>query len=492
MIYKEQYDVREEIMNRMKDEMLGPGSEPMCVDREHELISTTPETRYCVGVLFPQEIKMNVEDDSLEALDRNTKEESADELLNVVDEEIVKEEEAHNRSVSDMEDNIDEDVSMSTKLLPSSMGITFISNKKLNKLTVDVSFATYRKAKVTDCKIQIDKTEADGFNVPSNYSSYLEYDKEKRILGLKTQITKKDVSSIREKDDDEDGDFSKYAYRMADYLKIGYVREPIDKSVEIVFGDTDYYNPVDPIEDTNVKLSALRYEINSEYYSYTVMIINNYKNTDVGKKSIFQPQIKISTEKNPDLMFCDYSKVKSISLNDSEERSNQLLYRNRKNYGTGLGTSVNWSIDDEGKGVIINDFFPKVDVPQLEFNIQGDVTPNALSMKYLSDLNDINSSEKIGVLKEIINSYAKWIDELKGKKETLDEEYKSIAEEHINNCSFCMERMSKGVDILEKDPVAMQAFSLANRAMYMQRVHIDIQSKHDSVYPDDSVNIPRS
>ena len=486
MIYKEQYDVREEIMNRMKDEMLGPGSEPMCIDREHELISTTPETRYCVGVLFPQEIKMNVEDDSLEALDRNTKEESSEELLNVVEEENIKDEETHNRTVSDMEDNIDEDVSMSTKLLPSSMGITFITNKKLDKLNVDVSFATYRRAKVTDCKIKIDEAVAEDFTVPSNYSSYLEFDKEKRILGLKTQITKKDVSSIREKDDDEDGDFSKYAYRMVDYLKMGYVREPIDKNVEIVFGKTDYYNPLDPIEDTNVKLSALRYELNSEYYSYTVMIINNYKNTDVGKKSIFQPQIKISTEKNPDLVFCDYSKVKSISFSEPEERSNQLLYRNRKNYGTGLGTSVNWNIDDEGKGEIVNDFFPQVDVPQLEFNIQGDVDKNALSMKYLSDLNDISQIEKISVLKGIINSYKEWIDDLKQKRDNLDEEFKPVADEHINNCSFCMDRMSKGVDILENDPVAMQAFSLANRAMYMQRVHIDIQSKHDCVYPDDS------
>ena len=58
------------------------------------------------------------------------------------------------------------------------------------------------------------------------------------------------------------------------------------------------------------------------------------------------------------MCFCDYSDLDMIQDFTEEEASNSLLYRNHKKYGTGLGTSVNWEIDDYGKGMIYSDFFP--------------------------------------------------------------------------------------------------------------------------------------
>ena len=54
---------------------------------------------------------------------------------------------------------------------------------------------------------------------------------------------------------------------------------------------------------------------------------------------------------------------------DAEEQSLELQYRNKKVYGTGLGTSVNWEIDDFGHGMIFNDFFPEVEVPSMDFSL---------------------------------------------------------------------------------------------------------------------------
>lgn len=44
---------REEYIGIIKDELLGPGSEFSLPDREHELISSTPTSRYSVGILVP-------------------------------------------------------------------------------------------------------------------------------------------------------------------------------------------------------------------------------------------------------------------------------------------------------------------------------------------------------------------------------------------------------------------------------------------------------
>ena len=66
---------RRELIERMRMEMLGPGSELSCVDIEHEVISGEPGQRYCVGILYPQGNVIGLEDDDLESTSGDTKEE---------------------------------------------------------------------------------------------------------------------------------------------------------------------------------------------------------------------------------------------------------------------------------------------------------------------------------------------------------------------------------------------------------------------------------
>ena len=45
---------RKEYVERVKKELLGPGSEVSIPDEEHELISSSPSVRYSIGILFPK------------------------------------------------------------------------------------------------------------------------------------------------------------------------------------------------------------------------------------------------------------------------------------------------------------------------------------------------------------------------------------------------------------------------------------------------------
>ena len=54
---------REEYINLIRGELLGPGSEISIPDKDHELLTTSPEKRYSIGILFPKNNKMNADND---------------------------------------------------------------------------------------------------------------------------------------------------------------------------------------------------------------------------------------------------------------------------------------------------------------------------------------------------------------------------------------------------------------------------------------------
>ena len=53
-IRKNLIDARDIYIREIKNELLGPGSEFGVPDADHELISSSPTSRYSVGILFPQ------------------------------------------------------------------------------------------------------------------------------------------------------------------------------------------------------------------------------------------------------------------------------------------------------------------------------------------------------------------------------------------------------------------------------------------------------
>ena len=82
-----------------------------------------------------------------------------------------------------------------------------------------------------------------------------------------------------------------------------------------------------------------------------------------------------------------------------------------------------------------------------------------------------------------------WIDNLKTTAESLDSRYSSAAAKNIAECEKAAARMYKGIETLRDNENAFIAFELANRAMFMQRVHIqkqvDMFKENADRYPED-------
>lgn len=505
-IQQEMLRARDEYIGIVKRELMGPGSEFSVPDPEHELISSSPNSRYTVGILFPKG-SVSVQDNNETEIssDGNASEEEQ------VEEQLDSEESSMPFSGSERMDsegntedwddesvdNLDEEVGMASQFKPSSMGITFLVKGDCTKVICDTGFATYRKATVSDCMVPFTPDDPDHYSVPLDFISTIVFDKEKSVLRLISQLSAKDIGRIMEKDRlsaEEVKIYKPIAYRLADFLKSGYVRIP-HKVEDIVldFSEHDYIKSEDasPLDETSAKIVGLRKRVSDDLWSVTVMMINDFsEEREKPEHCLFQAKISVSTSKNTFVFAESHAEYQDIHLDD-EEKSLELLYRNKQIYGTGLGTAVDWSINNDGTGVLWSDFFPVKEIPGMRFSLPENdlVRDDELSMKYLSDLDDTSKADKLDSLKRLVDLYREWVDDLELTAKNLDARYMDAAMRNIAECRRAYTRMYSGIQILSDNENAYYAFILANRAMFMQRIHIRMQMSMSADYYDDNVQV---
>ncbi len=484
---------REEYVERVRMELLGPGSEISLPDSDHELISDAPNTRYSIGILYPQKCKRNADNDDAGRVEDTT----------VISKEGVFEEDgidinkeegfvSHTSTMGlsdegDMEesvdvDNLDEEVGLATQNMPSSMGITFFVKGSADSLKCKVKFATYRRAMATDCRIPFDFDGVEDFEIPTELEAYIYIDRNEKSLRLtKGGLNRKEVRRLQERDllgGDEHGVINNM-YKLADQLAKGYVREPHEAMVEIKWGEKDYTDDNKELDGTVLKLTSLRRKINDDRYALTVMLVNAAEEERTkADLCIYQPTIIVSGEDNS-FDFLEYSAGIDFDALNDEDKNLELQYHNKKVYSTGLGVSADWTLTEKGVSEIRSEYFPQVEVPGMDFKLKDDsgVEERTLSMKYLSDLDITDKNKKTNDLLTIVRAYNEWIEKIRDKASEVEFKLKDIAEANVKGCKKAAERMKKGIDILNADDNAWNAFSLANRAMYIQRVHLKLQSK---------------
>lgn len=501
MIQHEMLTARNEYIETVRRELMGPGSEFTTPDIEHELISSSPNSRYTIGILFPKNsINMKDNDEQETFVDTDSSDDSQEELFvdsnDFSTESTVKSiKDLHEDWDDNSADNLDDEVGMSSQFKPSSMGMTFLVAGECSVIHCDVEFATYRKATVPDCMIPFTPDDPDNYSVPTEFMSTIAFDKDKSVLKLISQLTPKDISSIFERDTLSSTDAQIYkpiAYRLADYLRTGYVRVPHSiNNVALDFSIHDFIKGEDAtaLDETSAKLVGIRKELGAGVWSITVMLINDFSQEhETPEHCIFQSRIAISSKHNS-FRFVDIHADYNAEYMDDEEKSLELLYRKKRIYGTGLGTAVDWKIDESGIGEIWSDFFPIKEIPGMKFSLPDNdlITDDELSMKYLSDLDSNDKTDKLYSLKKLVNLYQQWVDNLETIAESLDVRYSNVAYQNIVECRNAYTRMYNGIHILAENENAYYAFLLANRAMFMQRIHIQMQeSITEDHYEDDN------
>ena len=485
-IKKQMIVARDEYIDLVKSELLGPGSEFSTPDAEHELISSDPTSRYSIGILYPQGNQVNQDSDETVPIDA----EEAEKTFEVIDiQEQDGEPQTDKKSLGfrflefdeTADENLDEEVGLSSQYMPSSMGITFIAEGNTDIVQGHVYFATYRRAEVTECMIPFTPDNPEHYAVPAELSHKMVYDKESSTIRLLSMVTGREVRDIFERDtilENESYTLKQIAYRFVDFCRNGYVRVPHEIDFTLDFSQGNYTDNNKELDGTTAKITALRTKIDDSFSSITVMLVNDKEEVPAKPyHCIFQAKVTIESLKNS-FKFGESNPNLDTESMDDEEHSLELLYRKRKIYGSGLGTSVEWEIDDDGNGRLWSEFFPQEEVPPMSFALpeNDSISAKNLSMKFLSDLDKSDKSQKISVLTSLVDLYKNWVENLSQTAQNLDPKYKFASSRNIAECIKAYKRMYEGIRTLENNGMAYSAFTLANRAMFMQRVHLRMQS----------------
>lgn len=149
---KEYIETRRQYVELIQNELLGPGSEISIPDKQHELITNSPDVRYSIGILFPRNNTLNADNDDSARVEESAQEEAEEDIPEDETEGESGLEKPEAVSPGD-EDNLDEEIGLAAQNMPSSMGVTFFARGDSSIINCHISFATYKHAKATDCRI---------------------------------------------------------------------------------------------------------------------------------------------------------------------------------------------------------------------------------------------------------------------------------------------------------------------------------------------------
>lgn len=440
---------RDDLLKTIYGDLIGPES-------ENEIISESPTTRYSSGVLFPKE----------KPEEQSGSEVPTERSLQAGDDRPLDDEEA------------DGLIEQTSSFYPSAMGISFIVDKSCTELKVSFSAGKYQRIQPQDFPVSVPMPEVKDLPSDDSFSGYISFGN--GHLTLKKPIdpeTRNQLLSLTEKGSLRDG-----IYRLSNLADQGWKRNPVDSVISVKTSE-EYSKHSIPNEHLAVIFTS-KIDPGTDLLICTATLVNEEtaaRQLD-NEKSYFQVGLKVN-EGNGRAVFHPFREKNYFEGSDPEEKSLQLLYRNKNFYATGHGTSASWKVGPGAgfAGEVMTDHLPSYIIPQIDFGLHAseESFPN-LSMRHIAD---DKKPEVIRDLKLLLSLYEKWISGLEKDSESLPQHLKQPAGIHIKLCHEAASRISKGIDLLDTDDRVFSCFRLANKAMLMQRVHSKLQEvKH---YPDE-------
>lgn len=415
--------MRDDILKFIKKELVGPDPVKPHIQQNGEeiLINEPPRLRYGAGVLFPKTA-------SFEKTDSTTVEE--EKVLDKLEEEKkeiddpVKTEDS--KAPVDMAEDFEEEIGLANSFLPSAMGFSCFATIPQNGFTVKVNVGVYE---IKEYSYQ----KEDGHTVTRK--AYYRNSLDQELLLSSNEIP----------------------------IQSG-------KSIDKILVDKNG-------KEINLKLNIRNRthgnstEKNIHLLTFTLINLNtggaeNIKNEDC----FFQVSFSVSANEK---CFCPY-KAASSKTDKDDEKSNLLLFRNKKTFAVGHGCSPSWNdADIDFTGSIITESVPVFEIKP--------ILPNELKSVELKmfDLSDLSDTDITVNLIKLNAEYETWINKQEEIANTeLKENLLETALRHIESCRLCLQRMNEGVGLLKSNEIANRAFRLMNQAMLLQQLHYSIETRN--------------
>jgi hypothetical protein len=196
---------------------------------------------------------------------------------------------------------------------------------------------------------------------------------------------------------------------------------------------------------------------------------------------VFQPKLRVHDAEGRPVFVQRKSAKSDLSKMDpltrEESKTLEMLYRHQREFAVGHGVSVHATLPEplaERATHVETEWVPMFEVPQQTPRSSADdqnLAGLTMDMKALAEL---PKGDLIASLRNIEIAYGIWI-KVEAAKLTLPAEklqgHEDAAKRAVDHCTWALHRIKAGVDLIESDPLAEEAFRFANRAMWQQRLH---------------------
>jgi len=383
----ESVGVRNALVEALRLDLVGPGEISGAAGRENgdqeEILSQRPSTWYLTGFLVPQDA----------SLEQKIDEQSNDELDAIGESQSADDDESPERSPA------------RTKVLPSSIGLSFLVVPECKNLKVKVRWGDYRAA-----------TDENGEPWIEHWSRQQRV--QKVAVSLPSGVTDAFLADV-----------------------------PSSNGLKLL------------VSARQVPLLIQDSGLPANTRSVSVFLINNRlpsPNEIRDEAYAFQVQLEVQ---------CDYPFVarpdlRSLESDEWDECVADLQYRDTFEYAVGHGVATEAVESEPGFCNFVRTcFIPQGEVLKVEPSNLKDVE---LLMDVLSRLE--TPSEAVETLTPLVTLYEQWIEVQRKFIPTSPSTRKETGEQLLIRAKSAAERLRSGIEKLE-DPVVFEAFCLANKVM---------------------------
>lgn len=406
-----------------------------------ETLTISPLQLYATGVLFPQKMPQQRLEDTADP----TTEDEREILETVVDGPVV-ESQGRLSDADGVEDR--EPLNLANEFSPSAAGISFALGEP-RRLVVQATWATYASATIEEAHPRAGQVGLDGRPFPAT---------------RRTQ-----------------------AWR----------RVPAAREVELPPPAALGTQPSIALDPDG--LLTLRTTVRARSDGrlvYSCMLVNERRARGAAAPScaevFFQVGLKVVGGEGA-AVFRPIDRSVGDAPDDPELASMEMLFRHRRAFALGHGTAGDWNRDETLSETGAVDWVAAVAVPSYEVKPirprrqpfrSG--APLKLSMGFLFDAGGLDPKTAVpAAMHELAADYEAWIVEQENEAGRLEGVLRQAADDNLANCRACLERIRRGVLLLEREPTALLAFRLMNKAMFVQQHHSRLKRRdHEAPYPD--------
>lgn len=263
--------------------------------------------------------------------------------------------------------------------------------------------------------------------------------------------------------------WGEYSFTEADPYNY-FLRQP--KSMQITIQLSDVLGHQILLKNEAGVHLYLNSRIKNDLVFVTLSLVNRKQGDENLAPGIYQVNLSVEEIEGKAVFIAREPAASSL---DEEAWSEELLYRESKEFAVGHGSAPDWQLSTSDRAnKIWLEWLPAVEVKKAATNVLSGV--KALKLKFLATA---NKKELLSELQEVPAEYLKWIEANQEKLYAITsslspETQKQLVKagrKNLLECELAATRIKTGIEYLEQNPNAMQAFKLGNQimALSMQR-----------------------